>query len=388
MAALAVAVGTNVGCTFYTACPAGNGNTDGTGGTTNGTAGSASTAGTQNSGGSVDEGPIPTGVFVNVTANLADLAEGGGDVSLVSAVPDSARVIAGVARAGLWATDDGGETWSHLGEGKGSDEINNGPQNLVYDPDEPQRFWEAGIYGGGVFRTEDSGDTFKWLGGISHCDMVSVDLTDPERKTLLAGPHEVPNLLSLSTDAGETWLDIGPNLPKDSNFSTLPLILDTTTFLVGSCGFGAGKCGVFRSTDGGDSWQVVSSEGPAAPPLRASDDTIYWALYNGGMIVSEDLGESWKKASPGPVRSASAALSELPDGRILALGEDYPLVTDDKGKTWTRVGGKLPFKGANCGTYGMTYSAVLRTIFINHNDCSGKITSDAVWSVPFDYEAE
>jgi photosystem II stability/assembly factor-like uncharacterized protein len=215
-----------------------------------------------------------------------------------------------------------------------------------------------------------------------------VDLSDPARSTLLAGPHEAQNVLSRSVDGGDNWEDIGPNLPKDSNFSTLPLIIDKETFLVGSCGFGKGKCGVFRSIDGGDSWDVVSTEGPAAAPLRASDDTIYWALYAGGMIVSEDLGLTWTKTSPGVVRTNARAIEELPDHRILALGDAYPLITDDKGKTWKRVGGKLPFQGLNCAIYGMTYSAELRAIFVSHNDCSGKVKDNAVWSVPFDYETD
>jgi len=376
------------GCTFYTACPAGNNNSTSNGGTNSGTGGSSGNGGAQSSGGAAFTGPAPTGVFVNVGASLAQVATGGGDLTLLSAVPNSPRVIAGVARTGLWATDDGGDTWTALGTGKGSAVIDNGPQAIVYDPDHPETYWEAGIYGGAVFRTDDSGDTFRWLGNLGHCDLASVDFTDPDRKTLLAGTHEMTDLVSLSRDSGDTWQDIGANLPSGFNFSTLPLILDTQTFLLGSCGYSKGKCGVFRSTDGGDSWTVVSNDGPSTAPVRASDDTIYWTLYGGGMIISEDLGETWTKTSPGPVQSTTAALSQLPDGRILALGSEYPLVTSDKGKTWTRVGGKLPFKGENCGTYGMAYSSQLRAIFINHNDCTGKLTDDGVWSVPFDYETQ
>lgn len=378
----------NAGCTFYTACPANNTDPPAQGGTNSGTGGSSGNGGDPGSSGSAVVGEVPTGVFVNVGESLAAEATDGGDVMLLSAVPNSPRVIAGVAGSGLLATDDGGETWTRLGTGKDSAVIDNGPQAIVYDPDHPETFWEAGIYGGAVFRTDDSGDTFRWLGTLGHSDLVSIDFTDPERKTLLAGSHEMTDALSLSKDGGETWEDIGANLPSGYNFSTLPLILDTQTFLLGSCGYDKGRCGVFRSTDGGDSWTVVSSNGPASVPLRASDDTIYWALYGGGMIVSEDLGETWTKTSPGPVQSMSASLTELPDGRILALGEEYPLATSDKGQTWTRVGGKLPFKGQNCGTYGLTYSPEQRAIFINHNDCTGKIIEDSVWSVPFDHETD
>jgi len=52
------------------------------------------------------------------------------------------------------------------------------------------------------------------------------------------------------------------------------------------------------------------------------------------------------------------------------------------------VGGKLPFRAENCGTYGLMYSVALKTIFVNHNDCTGHLTSDALWSLPFDWETE
>lgn len=396
VAAVSVAVAIGGGCTFYTACPTdnGNGNAPATAGTNNGTAGTSSGGGGGGDGGndpgsagSINPGPEPTGEFVNVTANLAELADGGGDLTLVSPVPGTSRIIAGVFKAGLWASDDGGKSWSALGTGENSEPIDNGPMALIYDPDHTERFWEVGIYGRGVFRTDDEGKTFKSLGTLGHCDLLSVDFTDPDRQTLLAGPHEKADSVSLSKDGGENWEDIGKNLPSGYNFSTLPLIIDTQTFLLGSCGFGGGKCGVFRSEDGGDNWEVVSKIGPAGRPLRTTDGHIFWALYDGsGLLVSDDLGQTWTTTSPGPIHGAS--LVELPNGKILALGEDYPLVTDDHGDTWTRVGGKLPFRGGNCGTYGLTYSPERREIFINHNDCTGVLTDDAVWSVPFDYETE
>jgi len=48
----------------------------------------------------------------------------------------------------------------------------------------------------------------------------------------------------------------------------------------------------------------------------------------------------------------------------------------------------LPFQGQNCGTYGIVYSLELQALFINHNDCSGKLSTDAVWTISFDYTKE
>jgi photosystem II stability/assembly factor-like uncharacterized protein len=342
-----------------------------------------------------DAAPAPTDAtapptsWINATGNLATLAAGGGDISIVSAKPDSARVIAGVGQKGLFATDDSGTTWFALGTGAGSTSINNDPTAITYDPAQPTTFWESGIYGSAVFKTTDNGQTFAQLGSISHSDLVSVDFTDPARAVLLAGPHEQAQKLYLSRDGGATWTDIGPNLPPNTNFSTLPLVLDSRTFLVGSCGWGSGACGVFRSTDGGGSWTVVDSDGPVARPLWASDGTIYWALANNaGILVSADRGQTWTK-SQGPVSLYySTSPAELPDGRVVTLGMSHLLATTDHGKTWNPIGDPLPFPGANCGTYGLTYSAWTKTFFINHNDCSGHVATSSVYSAGFDYTTQ
>jgi photosystem II stability/assembly factor-like uncharacterized protein len=333
--------------------------------------------------------PDPTGVFVNVGSDLYKKAMAGGDLSVISAVPNSKRLIAGVAMQGLWASDDSAKTWTQLGTAAGPQIINNGPTAIVYDPDHPDVFWESGIYGDGEFRTDDAGQTFVHLGDSAHSDLVSVDFTDPARQTLLRGAHELQYTLWLSKDGGTTWTNIGPNLPPNSRFSTLPQILDTKTFLVGSCGNTSGSCGIYRSSNGGTTWTVVSTEGPNARPLWASDGSLYWGLANGGMVVSTDKGKTWNRTSDGPVPLFTiAAPFELPDTRILTLAAGFPITTADKGKTWKKVGGPLPFPAQNCGTYAFTYSVALKAIFINHNACTGHLSDDALWRLPYDYRTD
>jgi photosystem II stability/assembly factor-like uncharacterized protein len=96
----------------------------------------------------------------------------------------------------------------------------------VYDPENPNTYWESGSYNdGGVFRTDDGGATFQPLGNVTHIDAVSVDLTDPDRSTLLAGAHEQSVLLR-SGDGGNTWTDITGGLPNGRGFSSSPLVID------------------------------------------------------------------------------------------------------------------------------------------------------------------
>jgi len=119
-----------------------------------------------------DPGPsvaAPPAAWANATGNLANMASECGNLGLVSANPCSKMVIAGVAKAGLWGTEDGGKTWSKLGSGAGSAVITNRISAVVYDPAHPGTFWESGIYnGGGVYKTTNNGETFDQLGDVTH----------------------------------------------------------------------------------------------------------------------------------------------------------------------------------------------------------------------------
>ncbi|MFT3925855.1 MAG: hypothetical protein QM778_25150 [Myxococcales bacterium] len=203
---------------------------------------------------------------------------------------------------------------------------------------------------------------------------------------MLAGPHQVANQLWLSKDGGMTFTDIGKKLPVAPNFSTLPLVIDSMTFLVGSCGPAMGACGVLRSDNAGESWTRTATQVPVGRPLWANDGRFYWGLADGGMIVSNDRGVTWRTAGEGPAPlSYGSSPVELPDGRVVTLGADSLLASSDKGKTWKKLGQALPYAAEKCGINGLTYSVGAKAFFINHNDCSGNLPSDAVFSMAYDY---
>lgn len=323
----------------------------------------------------------PATSWVNATGNLAGMASECGNLTLLSAVPDSDAIIAGVAKVGLFMTRDGGEHWEPLGTGAGSASITNRPSAIVYDPEHPGTFWESGIYnGGGVYQTTDDGATFQQLGDIGHNDLVSIDFGDPERTTLLVGGHEQKQTLYLSTNGGLSFEQIGATLPADSHFSSAPLVLSDKTFLLGACGYGDGTCGIYRSEDAGDSWERVSELAATARPLWASDGSIYWPLiYNGGLARGTADGTSWTQVADG---SVTAPPVELPDGRILTLKGRDVVMTADQGAQWILVGEPLPFDAS-----GVVYNAQTKTLFAWHWDCGDSVLPDAIASAGFDHTA-
>lgn len=349
------------GCTLYTSCPKGSvSNGSSCVAVYNGAAGGSGPGsdGGGNTSNSNLAGNAPTEPWVDSTGSLVGTKAGFGNVCYVSAKPDEDKLIAGLAEVGLWESVDGGQTWDAIGTGKGSELLANRTSTLIYDPDHSNVFWAAGTYGPGVFKTTDDGGTFKQLGKTEHNEHLSIDLSDPQRQTMLAGGHEQGRLLWLSTDGGSTWIDIGGDLPADASVCSYPLILDSETFLVGCTRNNAPESGygIFRSTDAGRSWVQVSTKPAWLAALRASDGTIYWTAEGGGSLLrSTDDGLSWEEVF-GSVISMPAI--ELPSGRIVSATRDYLILSEDRGAHWRPVSSQLPFKPE-----GVVYSAFQKAFY-------------------------
>jgi len=313
--------------------------------------------------------------WVNVTANLADMPSECGNTCLLSPVPGQDRIIAGIAKRGLWQTTDDGTTWTALGQGAGSDVIVNRPSEIVYDPKNANIFWESGIYNSsGVYHTTNGGQTFQHLGKAKHNDAVSVDFSDPQRRTLLAGGHEQSRTVWKSVDGGQNWTNIGATLPEGTKHSSNPLLLDASTCLVNASGWGKGTGGVFRTTNGGATWTQVSALEANGTPLRATDGSIYWPLMSDrGVIRSTDQGQTWTQVCSNGVIKGSRII-ELPNGKLAMNGGKNIKVTTDKGATWTPVCEPMPGSPA-----GLIYAPACQSFFIWYWDCKDKVLTNAVW---------
>lgn len=369
-------------CTFYTQCPD-NPPPASSSGSSSG--GSGSSGGSSNSGGSlVTAGEAPDGEWKNETLNLADLESECGNVSFLSAKPGTDKLIVSVAQRGLWTKAAADEEWQPLGTGTGSAKITNRASYIAYDPADSNVWWESGIYNdAGVFRTDDDGETFVEL-KTRHNDGISIDFTDPKRQTLLASGHEQTDLLWYSNDGGETWEDIGKNLPEPAGVCSQPLIINSSTFLLGCGTYAGGDPAIYRSEDAGETWEKVSDLGPGGAALVASDGTIYWAGEGtSGVVRSEDEGKTWLGPfGQGLVQRAN--LVELPDGRVAGLGDKRVLLSDDKGEHWREV-----TTTTDEPPVGIAYSSVGKAFYAWRWTCAGgTVPSDAVLSYAFDYETE
>ncbi len=371
-------------CTFYTGCPTGNqpAPTGGTGtGNPSGGSGTGGSGMTPADGEPQGEEIVITSKWQDATGSLVGQATDCGEVMYLTPKPGTDKMIAGVVQAGLWETTDGAE-WTTLGTGKDSATITNVPQGIVFDPADPQVFWEAGLYyGGGVYRTDDGGDTFRQLSDIGHTTTVSVDFTDPDRQTMLAAGHELPGFLWLSTNGGEDWEQIGPNIPDGTAYCDYVHVVDATHFLIGCATYGDGEHGILRSEDAGQTWERVTDAGGFREPLITTDGTMYWAaLTVGTMVKSTDQGVTWDPVGAGPYRMRPL---ELPDGRLAAMGVSRLLISEDGGDVWSPVGPTYP---EGSGLEFFAYSSEQRAFYASGGKCNQTVSAGAIQRLDFDYK--
>jgi photosystem II stability/assembly factor-like uncharacterized protein len=311
------------------------------------------------SGGTVTP-PSVGGTWIEASANLVGLSSECGNVSLASD-PAHGLFFAGVALQGLFVHDLGSDQWTHVGEG--GEPVINRLQQVVADPDQAATFWESGQYGNGfgVVRTDDAGQSFTRLANSRNSDYLSVDFTDPDRKTLFLGAHEgaVPHL---STDGGRTWRDV-TGLPGDLGFASATHVLDARTFLLGS--FNGPNPGVFRTTDGGATWTQVFAGGVVGVPV-VRDGTIRWLREFGhGLISSADGGLTWTATESDQLSSEAVQLIPMPDGSLVTLGKSHLVATTDDGATWTAIGPELPYAPKH-----VAYSVAEQSFYVSRFDRS------------------
>jgi photosystem II stability/assembly factor-like uncharacterized protein len=234
-----------------------------------------------------------------------------------------------------------------------------------------------GTTGGGVWRTRDGGQTYenisdKYFGGS--IGAVAVSESDPNVIYVGEGEQTLRNNVSSgwgmwkSTDAGSTWKHIGLSDSRHiSRIRIHPKNPDVVyVAAMGNLWKPNEMRGVYRSTDGGQSWKRILyiNETAGAGDLifdPGNPRILYAATWNmkrngyrmdsGGpdskLWKSTDGGDTWENLSdkPGMPKGTNGIIgvtvSPVNTNRVWAIIENTqaPGVyrSDDAGKTWTRL---------------------------------------------------
>ena len=236
---------------------------------------------------------------------------------------------AGVDPAGLFRSDDDGESWSHLGG------LRNHPSrphwnpggaglilhSLLPHPDDAKRLW-VGISAAGVFHTADGGETWETRNRGTRADFLPEGENYPEFgqcvHCLVMAPGMPERLyqqnhcgMYRSDDGGQRWESIEAGLPSSFGFPAAAHPRDPSTlYLLPLNGDSAGRCvpdakaAVWRTRDGGGTWEDLRNGLPqgntyfgvlrqAMATDRLEPAGVYFGTSTGTLFASADEGDSW-----------------------------------------------------------------------------------------------
>ena len=218
---------------------------------------------------------------------------------------------------GVYKSEDGGRTFTNMGL-KQSEHIG----RIVVHPTNPDIVWVAvqgplWASGGdrGVYKTTDGGKTWKqvlkvdeWTGA----NEVHVDPHDPN--VLYASTYQrhrkVWTLIDggpgsgiwKSTDGGETWTKLTKGLPSgDMGRIGLVVPATETNVIVATVEAGGDDRGTYRTDDGGQKWEKLNGTVSSSPQYYQelfADPTVKGRLYQVDTFLqtSDDGGRTWHRA--------------------------------------------------------------------------------------------
>jgi photosystem II stability/assembly factor-like uncharacterized protein len=257
--------------------------------------------------------------------------------------------------------------WRNIGPFRG------GRANAVTGvPSQPLTYY-AGYTGGGVWKTEDAGVTWRNISDgffrTSSIGAIAVAESDPNVVYVGTGEHAVRGQSSSfgdgvykSTDAGKTWTHVGLNATRQiSAVRVHPRNPDLVYVAAqGDRWIGTPDRGIYRSTDGGKSWALVlkgenATSGASALAMDASNPRMLYAAFwdhqrvpwkvrsggpGSGIWKSTDGGDTWTRLTaglPALMGKIGVDVSAANPARVFAIVEAEKgglYRSDDAGKTW------------------------------------------------------
>lgn len=259
----------------------------------------------------------------------------GGRVLAVSADPDQPNVFYfGACAGGIWRSDDAGQYWENISDGFlstaaiGALAVAPSDGNVIYAGTGEATIRIDVTHGDGVYKSTDAGRSWANIGlpESRHIGRIEVDPTDPDTVFVAALGHSAKDNpdrgLYRSTDGGATWdhvlyvsdqagaadVSIDPTNPRIVYAS-----IWQTRRNFWSINSGGPDCGLWRSLDGGDTWENISENaglptgtiGKIGMSASAAQSGRVFAIIEAefrkrGLYRSDDHGDTWTKVSSRP----------------------------------------------------------------------------------------
>ncbi|HXQ01793.1 MAG TPA: hypothetical protein VN801_02400, partial [Candidatus Udaeobacter sp.] len=327
-------------------------------------------------------------LFKNLKARSIGPAVMGGRVSDIAISPSNPFVFyVGLGHGGIFKTNDNGVSFEPIFDKQPMLSIG----AVAVAPSDSDVIWvgtgeandrNSSGWGDGVYRSTDGGEKWQNL-GLKNSRSIARIVVDP-KKPDAAYVAAMGNLwtdggergLFKTTDAGKTWkLVLKAAAPHDAHTGCGDVVIDPTnaetvyaalyarqrtpwSFTSGPSATGGEDAGgIFKSTDGGTTWNKLGVGLPAQTgriglAVSASNPRVVMAVVQsyeggfgrlddlrsktGGVFRSEDGGEKWTRASamdPRPFYFSQIRIDPANDQRVYVLGFAL-LVSDDGGKNF------------------------------------------------------
>ncbi|MCO5177034.1 MAG: glycosyl hydrolase [Thermomicrobiales bacterium] len=257
---------------------------------------------------------------------------GGRSVAVAGHTSQPMTYYFGACSGGVWKTEDGGASWLNVSDGYfrtasvGAVAVAESAPNVVYAGMGESCIRGNVSHGDGVYRSDDAGVSWRHLGleTTRHIARVRVHPTNPDHAYVAAfghtfGPHEDRGVYR-TLDGGATWEKI---LYRDERTGACDLSMDATnprTLYTAmweaqrspwSLVSGGPGSGIFKTTDGGDSW-IELTDNPGLPQglkgrigvtVSPARPQRVWAIVeaqDGGLFRSDNGGDTWTRVSDNP----------------------------------------------------------------------------------------
>ena len=254
----------------------------------------------------------------------------GGRVTAVAGVPSQPMVYYfGATGGGVWKTTDGGVNWDPISDeyfttgSVGAIGISESDPNVIYVGMGESPIRGNVSHGDGVYKSTDAGKTWKKVGldDTRHIGRVRVHPKNPDLVYVAAlghifGPNEQRGVFR-SKDGGKTWEKV---FYRNNRAGAIDLILDPSNPSIIYAGFwevsrtpyslesGGQGSGLFKSIDGGDTWNEITRNpgmpkglvGKVGITVSAVNPERLWAIIeaeDGGVFRSDNGGRSWIKTN-------------------------------------------------------------------------------------------
>jgi photosystem II stability/assembly factor-like uncharacterized protein len=298
----------------------------------------------------------------------------GGRADTVTGVPgDRATYYFGATGGGVWKSTDAGRSWQNVSDGFfggsiGAVAVSAWDPNVVYAGTGEETMRGNVSEGDGLWKSVDAGKTWKRAGlaDSRHIARIRIHPRNPDVVYAavlghLFGPSAERGVYR-STDGGASWKRV---LFVDDSTGAVDLAMDPANPRVLYAGLwrvrrtpyslesGGPGSGLWKSTDGGDSWTDLSrNSGLPKAPLGiagvavspSAPDNVYAIVEapEGGVFRSQDGGKTWKRTSSEHEATQRAwyygrIYADPADAESVYVVNVFFLRSKDGGKTWKAI---------------------------------------------------